>query len=239
MTALLLKIIIAILILAGVIYIVGAFIFFLEPYSLPQNLTLSNVTDHQLTVSWVTDKPTRGAIIVSKNNHFPLLPFFTKSKILDDGEKLINKTGFYTTHHVSADNLDPDSKYYFRVYQGLRVVAEGTVITSSTLSSLIAPNPVYGKVQTSQKTPAVGAIVYLTVQNGATASAALSTLSNSQGGWSLDLANLRSKDFKSGFKIASRSAEIVVVEGGHLGKFKAVTKPGKDKPWSDIILSSK
>lgn len=217
-----------------------AFLFYslklIEPSSSPKNILFSNITDHQVTVTWVTDKPTRSKIYLSKDGKFPLLPFLSKDLYKDDGEKTLNKTNFYSTHKITVGDLEPNKTYEFRIYQDWKRIYQGTLRTGSTLNSINTPNPVYGRVLLSdKKTPAVGALVYLQVVQGATSSAMLSAMTNSDGRWSLDLGNLRSKDLKSPFKTASSSAEMIVVEIAK-GRFKAETKPGKDEPWSDIIL---
>lgn len=195
---------------------------FLEPTSIPQNVFISNITEHQATVSYTTKKPTRAGILVSKDGKFPLLPIFAN---------FVKDDGFYTTHHTTIPNLEPQTKYTFRIYQGLRNMYEGELSTATTISSPTSPSPVYGKVFTADKKPLAGAIVYFQVENGSAKSALLSTLTNSEGGWSIELANLR------GFNITAQSKEMIVVEAGALGKGKAFTLPGQDKPWPDIIIS--
>lgn len=202
----------------------------IEPTSAVQNLFLSNITDQRVSISWITDKATKGVVILSEDNDFPLLPIFAKEIHKDDGEKSLKRQRFYTTHHVTTGSLAPSKTYYFRIYQGWKKVFQGSFTTNFTPASLPFPEPVYGRVlHADKKTPVVGALVYLQVENQASRSALLSTLTNSEGRWSLDLGSL--KEF-----ISSSSAEKVVVETGGKGKFKATTIFGQDKPWPDIIL---
>lgn len=203
----------------------------IEPSSPPENIFFSNITDHQVTISWTTAKPTRGALFISKDTKFPLLPFLSKEIVRDDGEKNLRTIGFYTTHKITIGGLKPGTTVRFRIYQGWKRAYEGSFRSGPTLSSINNPSPVYGRVLKADKKPMIGALVYFS----ASSSAILSTMTNNDGRWSLDLGNLRTKDLKSAFKIASGSAERVIVQTGK-AKFSAETKVGADKPWPDIIL---
>lgn len=209
----------------------------IEPSSNPQNIMVTNLTEHQATVSWTTAKPTKGLIVISEDGKFPLLPNFAKKTYKDDGEKNLKRQRFYTTHHITIGDLAPDKTYQYLIYQGWKKKVRGSFTTGPVLTSLAPPSPVYGKVLSAdRKTPLIGAIIYFQTDTGKEKSALLSTLSNSEGRWSLDLGNLRSKNLKSSVNLASKSAELVVVEAGSHGKGRAVTLLGKDKPWPDIIL---
>ncbi|MFH0937321.1 MAG: fibronectin type III domain-containing protein [Candidatus Daviesbacteria bacterium] len=208
-----------------------------EPSSKPLNVFISNISDHQVSISWTTEKPTRGKILVSKGDNFPLLPIFTKS-YKDDGEKDISKTGFYTSHHVTIGNLDPQITYQFRIYQGFQKAYQGSLITAKTLNSLAGPQPIYGRVLAADKqTPAVGAIIYFQAGNEATKSSILSTLTNYEGRWSLDLSNLKDNSLTNIFPIDKETKELVIVEGGSSGRVKVERGSGKDSPWPDIFFN--
>lgn len=226
------------LIVIGVILLLLYGLKLIEPSSPLQNVTFSNITDHQITVSWTTVKPTRATIYVSKDGKFPLLPFLSKDIYKDDGEKTLNRAHFYTTHKVTVGNLEPNRTYSFRIYQDWKRIYPGTLVTGSTLNSINLPNPVYGRVLKSDRKPAIGVLVYFQATSSATPSALLSALTNKEGRWSLDLGNLRSKSLKSLFRISSSSAEIVVVDDGKQ-RFKAQSEQGKDKPWPDIVLQGR
>lgn len=230
-----------IFILLGLIFL-SYFIFLafylIEPKSAPQNVFVSNLTDAQATVSYTTKIPIRSYILVSKNGKFPLLPIFTKP-ILDDGEKNLGKNGFYATHHITISNLDPQITYKFRIYQKLKAIYEGEFKTASISESPASPSPVYGKVFTSDKKPIVGAIVYFRAENKSNKSNLLSTLTNVNGGWSIDLANLKTADYTKQFVLTDKTIETIVVEAADNGSGKASTTVGKDKPWPDILLKKK
>lgn len=221
-----------------IILAVTVLTYFIEPTDSPQNVFISNISDHQATISWTTKKPTRGQAAVSLKNNLPFIPVFVKTH-KDDGEKSLKQQNFYTTHHITINNLQPSTSYYFKIYQGLRGVYSGQLQTSPTLDFLPAPNPVYGKVVKGDgKTAVVGAMVYFwaTTPDGQK-STLLSTLTSLDGGWSVDLANLRSQDLTKTFPYGKGVTEEIVVERGTRGKVKTQTVPGKDKPWGNVILN--
>lgn len=222
------------LLLASVLLAVGI-VFFLkltEPSASVQNLLITNITDHQATLTWTTAKATKSSIIISETDNFPFLPFLSPQVVKDS-------LGF--THQVTLSSLDPQKSYYFQIWQGLKRVYQGKLTTAPTLSALTLPQPVYGRVVGPDKQFGVaGALVYLQVvrplpNQELYSSALISTVTNLDGRWSLDLGNLRLNDLKNGYQIASGASELVIVQTKDTRVF-AETKPGQDRPWPDIIL---
>lgn len=208
----------------------------IEPVSLPQNIYFSNITDHQVTITWTTAKPTRAKIFVSKDGKFPLLPFLSKDLYKDDGEKLLAKNSFYTVHKITVGNLEPGKRYLFRIYYDWKRVYEDSFQTGPSLSSITAPSPVYGRiVKADGKSPLAGVLILLQAATGKNSSSFLSTLTNKKGRWSLDLGNLRNKDLTTSFKIASSSAEQLIIQTSQKS-LKAQTKAGEDKPWPEVVF---
>lgn len=225
----------------GILLFIALFLYILkliEPSSPPQNILVTNLSDHQATISWTTLKATKGVIVIAEDGKFPVLPVFARKIYKDDGEKNLARERFYTTHHVTIEGLSPRKTYQYLIYQGWKRMTRGSFATGPILPSINNPNPVYGKVLSSEKSPLIGAIIYFQVQTGKDKSALLSTMTNSAGRWSLDLGNLRTKDLKRSYKIATKSAEMVMVEAANKGKGRAFTNLGKDKPWPDIIIKS-
>lgn len=211
-----------IILLTGIFVVVVPFL--AEPTSLPREIFITNITEGQATITWSTEKPTKGAIKIQKDIY------------KDDGDKNKKSQGFYATHHVTVDALRPATAYKYEVYQGWRKVSEGSFTTATILNSINNPNPVYGKVVDAENRPQVGAIVYLTAKNPNGESALYSTLTNNEGRWQIDLANFRTRDLKAPFGLTAETAQEAVVQTGFRGKFKAATNMDNDQPWPDIII---
>lgn len=209
----------------------------IEPSSPPQNILVSNITDHQASISWTTAKPTRGLIVISEDGKFPLLPTFAKKTYKDDGEKNLKRTLLYTTHHVTVGDLAPNKTYQYLIYQGWKKIIQGVFTTCPTLTSISGPQPVYGQVIDEAKKPIIGALVYLVLKNDKSQSALLSTLTNDQGRWQLDLGNARSAGLKNTFSVTAQTQEELVVEVGIRGKGKITFTPGNDAPAPIVILT--
>lgn len=210
-----------------------------EPKSQLKNILISNITDRQATISWTTEVPTRGALMVSENSSFPILPAFAKDLKKDDWDKDTQKVGYYNTHHITIGGLSPSKLYNFRIFQGQKKVFEGDFKTGATLSTIGRPNPVYGKIVGEDRKPIVKSLIYLQAVNEASVSALLSTVTNSEGGWSVDLANLRDINYENRFTLTKNTTEQLIIETGSLGRVKAATASGKDKPWPTVVIKGK
>lgn len=205
----------------------------IEPSSPPQNVFITNISDHQATISWTTTKPTKGEIIISVDNKFPILPIFTQISYKND-----NNTNYLSVvHHVTLNKLQENKTYKFKIYQGLSKAYEGSFMTTSKLSNLGGPSPVYGRIlAVDKKTPVIGAIIYFQATNESTRSAILSTMTNSEGRWTLDLSSLRTADFKRVYSLNKQTKEQIIIETGSKTRVKAYGSITNDQPWPDVIL---
>lgn len=229
------KIIIILLLLLFVYVLIWMLSFFLEPQSPVKSLYISNLTDHQVTLSYVTEKPVKGTVAVSKDK-LPLIPLFTKKIYKDDSEKGRKNEGRYTTHHITITDLEPNIKYDFKIFEGIRGVYQVKVNTPKAVGTFLVPYPVYGRILTKDRKPAIGALVYLTVYSNNKRSNLLSTFTNSDGRWTLDLANLRTNDLKNSFSAGKNMIENLLITTKDT-TVKSATQSGKDKPWPNLILN--
>ena len=156
------KIIIILLILLFLYALIWMLSFFLEPQSPVKSLYISNLTDHQVTLSYITEKPVKGTVAVSKNK-LPLIPLFTKKIYKDDFDKGRKNEGRYTTHHITITDLEPGIKYNFKIFEGIRGVYQVKVNTPGAVSTFLVPYPVYGRILTKDQKPALRTLIYLTV----------------------------------------------------------------------------
>lgn len=139
----------------------AAFLIWLNSPS-PQNTRITNITDHSVSISWTTQRPTKGWVV----SYF--------SQVADE-----IKTPS-TVHQVTLRNLEPETVYSYKIRSGFWFFAGGKIKTTPSREKQPAPpNPVYGKVvQKDGFSPAFPAIVYLHD---------LSAIANQKGNWSLDL----------------------------------------------------
>ena len=199
------------------------------------NVRFSNVNDGRFVVSWLTDVPLDGRIKLYVGGG--------SVRYLDDnrGGSTVAKT-----HYVSVDGLDPSTNYSFDVLSDQFVDHNQTqhysVMTGPALSPRAA-DTVHGRVLMADGfTPMPDAIVHVTVEDydglGSSGQAkVLSTLTNVNGLWSIDLADARATGLGTLFTY-SASGDRVRVE--------AITEPraagclvadtADDAPTPDLVL---
>lgn len=177
----------------------------------PSEVRIANVTDSSLAISWVTDKPTQGGIVLSTQQSPILrrLGFFACSflsfKCWAFGDEIANPG---TTHLVFLKNLTPQKPYYYRIFSGGRLWKfdkEGKILpsleTAPILENLSLPNPFFSRIYKADgKTPLAGALVYISLIDSKSRdiikSQPLTTYTDQKGVWLTDLGNLRSFDLK-------------------------------------------
>jgi hypothetical protein len=212
-----------------------------QPTSPVNDLRLSNISDSQVTLSWTTDKPTLGKVVLSDTNTILKTNPFLGQKIIPETEGS-NSNLRKKIHYVTLKGLKKTTKYYYSIYQSDKLIYQGTFSTTDLVDTISRPNPVYGQILGSDyKTPLSGAIVYLRLSRGKEASASsmlASTTTNFDGRWSIDLSSIRTFDGKDYFKVDKTIQEQLIVEAGELGSVKSVTYPGKDKPWPTIFVTN-
>ncbi len=115
-----------------------------SPQTAPENIRATNITDKSFVVSYTTAEPATGRIILSDGRNFS-----------DD-----RGDGKFTTHYFPVKNLDPATKYSFKIVSQSQSYPSDAATSplASTPVSLI--EPVYGSVSNPDGTPAVGALVY-------------------------------------------------------------------------------
>lgn len=199
--------------------------------ALPQQVRITNVTDTGWTVSWITDKIIDGLIKIGETNTD------LKQTALDDRDQLSGEKGQFEVHYVTAKNLKPNTKYFFKIESGGKQFDNNSkpfeVTTGSALANPPAADPVYGTVLTQSGTAAEGAIVYINLANAAP----LSALTKNNGNWALSLATARTPDLNSFVKYDAQATIInILVQAGKIGTASAIATTINDSPVPDIIL---
>lgn len=128
------------------------------------------------------------------------------------------KYGKYYTHHITVQNLEAEKEYFFRVGDGvisfrknsgefvvgeIEGVDEFLAKTSPLFNEVLAPNPAFGTTETVYQTSdgyysyekEYDSMVFLSIKNSDGLSfPVLSSVANKDGGWSMDLSNLRDEE---------------------------------------------
>ena len=142
------------------------------------------------------------------------------------------KYGKYYTHHITVQNLDAEKVYFFRVGDGVVSYGRnhGTYVegelkgvemfaqkTLPVITKVESPNPAYGVVQNAYKDSFgminlktnFDSIVFLNVKDEDNVSGTLSSVANSDGGWTIDLGNVRNIKDSSPINLDNAILEFV------------------------------
>lgn len=183
----------------------------------PDKVRITNVADNKFSVSWTTQKSTRGAV------EYGVVGDKLTTKVedeRDDGE------ASYQTHHVTIEGLQPSTQYAFRILSGDKLTRfdnSGSPYTAAT-GPVIGATPAsvnfYGNVQLPSKQSASGSIVYLTLPGAPTAS----VLVNESGNYAITLSTIRTTDLRAYAEYdPAATVGSVLVEGGSLQSNIAVS----------------
>lgn len=130
------------------------------------------------------------------------------------------KYGKYYTHHITVQNLDAEKEYFFRVGDGVLSYSKGKTDgvvyvereipeidsfkqkTLPVITKVEAPNPAYGTSYniyyrddgTMGEKKNFDSLIFLKTFKGEEDLPYLSSVTNSSGGWTIDLANVRTAD---------------------------------------------
>lgn len=170
----------------------------------PYDVQVTNISSNSLVISWQTDRPARGGVVVSKS----LRPFWANLNFFN-AKFWPGSVGKYADqlntqeHYVYVTGLSPDRAYYYRIYSNGRYFKydnEKQVIpnlkTQPAIESIPQPELVFGQVYDSAASqPANQALVYLSlVADGQTETyPGLAAITSDSGIWTADL-SLLSKD---------------------------------------------
>lgn len=167
---------------------------FTEKTSAPLNVTVSNLSNSQATLTWYTEIPVKGSVLISESPNFPLNTFFSKNMHPNNRDQGLSRSS-YQNHFVTIDDLSENKKYYFRIYEGVYSQFQGSFTTGPSLEPTKLKWEVQGQVlQPDGKTPVSNEIVYYQLVNRQGNSATLATLTDDQGFYQFNISGLRSRD---------------------------------------------
>lgn len=194
----------------------------------PQNITATNITDSSFTLVWQTEEAASGTILALSDAGKKYSGF--------DERDATGKLGKYVTHSVTIRSLPPATLFNVTILSNGKKYPIDTksyqVTTFPALSdSLPAIDPSYGKVITSDGSPAEGAIVYVTLPDSQT----LSSLVRTSGSWIIPLSTIRTTDGSAYIPSEERIMETIVVEKTGT-ESRVLTDTLNDSPVPDITL---
>ncbi len=177
---------------------------------IPQNITVSNISDNSFTVSWITKQPSYGFISYGQTESL--------GSIVTDERDLAERKQ-RLTHYVVLKNLLPETTYYFKVGSGSETFTQDngkffnqkTALTPDSTPPI--PDFVFGTVKKNDQEKATDAIIYLAVGKGTL----LSTYTKKDGNWLITLNNSRTTDLNNYLTINPEDQIDLFVEGGDLG----------------------
>lgn len=197
----------------------------------PQNALVTNITESSATIVWETDELTSGSITATT-------PSGTKITAFDERDA-IGKLGKYTSHSVPLKNLPAKTLITYKILVDGKELTSGkntetfTTAPAISVSDSTLFDPAYGSIKTREGTPAEGALVILTIEEGQT----LSTIVKPSGSWIIPLSTVRSKDLSMILTNQERLTEkLTVTLGNERSDITADTL--NDSPLPDVLLGN-
>jgi len=196
--------------------------------SFPQQVKITNIDSSSFVVSWITDSQASGAILYGESSSVDK----TQKDIRDEEKEVL---GNYKIHYVLLDNLKASTKYFFKISSANKSYTQAGKpyeVTTAPEKALPASDIAQGKILTSQGTPGVGAIVYLSLSGAVTQAG----LVEENGYWMILLSKTRTDDLQNylNYDQSAQIEEIFVQAGGQTAS--AILAAGSDNPAPDIVL---
>lgn len=166
-------------IIAGVLLVVKDKVFITKasPDLNPQNITISNITDESVTISWQTSAPTTGFIKYGKSST-------DEQSALDDRDNKSPQD--HSVHYITLKNLMPKTTYKYQIVSGKAIFETSEFITADPIQNQSGIQPIIGSVL-ADKTALSEGIVYLSIDGAKVQS----TLIKNNGSFLIPLAATR------------------------------------------------
>lgn len=139
-----------------------------SPALAPQNITLSNISDAEVTISWQTPAPTTSFVTFGIKSP-------GEETVLDARDSGVPKE--YSLHYVTLKNLEPESSYLFKIISGKFQSETQEFKTAKSLSSQNGFGPIIGTVLDGDK-PLNEGIVYFSISGASIQSALIKNMGN-------------------------------------------------------------
>lgn len=176
-------------IIAGIVLILKdqTFISQASPDKQPQNITISNVTDSSVTVSWQTQVPVTSFITFGQTD-------VGTTTALDDRDTKNPQP--HSIHFVTLKNLLAKTTYKYKISSGKISSYTLQFTTATPLSAQTAFRPIIGSVLDGEK-PMDEGIAFLSIADAALQS----SLIKSSGNFLIPIAQIRKADYSDIFSL--------------------------------------
>lgn len=194
----------------------------------PRNVRVTNITGSSFTVSWISDAPTAGTLLVSAPN--------MSNRIYYDERDQTGKINKYDTHSITVRDAHPATIYSYKLMSdGTQYLDNGKPYIIQTPSSLPTNTstlePAYGTIYKNDGQPGGDILVYLTLDGGQE----LSTLTKPSGVWLIALNQVRTLDLSSFLPTLERMDESIIARD-HEHETVTSTDTLNDAPVPDMTI---
>ncbi len=174
-------------IMAGVYLVLGERIFISRaaPDIKAQNITVTNITDDSVTISWQTQTPVVSFLTYGQANP-------NEQTILDDRDTKLPSA--HSIHYTTLKNLLPKTEYQYKIFSGKTSTDISKFTTATPVTSQTTFRPVIGSVIAEDK-PLDEGIVYLSMTDAILQSALIKT----SGNFLITLSQVRKADLSEVF----------------------------------------
>ncbi|HNP89274.1 MAG: hypothetical protein BWY24_00012 [Microgenomates group bacterium ADurb.Bin219] len=199
------------------------------PEPTPKEVKLTNLSENSLTVSWLTDFPTKGLLFYSESNDL-----LKKQVAFDDRPSQPSSK----IHHITLKDLYPGKTYYFLLVSGEeRFDNNGRPYEFTTPATPAAtPLPPFilkGRILNTNQMPANEVLVYFSFNN----STPISTLTDKNGNYLLNLNNSRNKDRATPYLVQMNEKGYLLVADGETTVVKPIVVQD-NQTLTDITLTA-
>ncbi|OGE26838.1 hypothetical protein A3C26_02960 [Candidatus Daviesbacteria bacterium RIFCSPHIGHO2_02_FULL_39_12] len=174
-------------IIAGVLLVLKeqGFISQASPDIKAQNITITNITDNSVTISWHTQTPVASFLTYGQTNP-------NEQAVLDERDTKLPSA--HSVHYVTVKNLLPKTEYLYKIISGKTATDILKFTTATPASSQINFRPVIGSSFAGDQ-PLDEGIAYLSMADASLQSALIKV----SGNFLITLSQIRTADFAEVF----------------------------------------
>lgn len=190
------------------------------PNLAPQNITITNITDDSVVISWQTNATTASFITYGQKNP-------GEQTALDDrdGSPPTSRPKSHLIHYVTLKNLLPNTNYLYKITSGKLTSETMKFDTATPITNQAGFTPVIGSI-TDGNNPLNDGVVYLSIQDAITESSLIKT----GGNFLIPISQIRNIDLSDVFPLTEETIAKLTIHSDKgnasiLFKLKANSSP--------------